>query len=773
METKQLKVPLKKEESLFSQLLAKYITYWPLFLIFMVLSGIGAKIFLRYATPKYEATAKLIIKDEKKGTDDSKMLEQLNQVSTKKIIENEIEVLQSRELAFNVVKKLHLYAPIYQEGKIKSVPAYLSSPLTIIASNPDSIREFKKISLHYDKAKGIVLMNSRYGGVINEWLHTPYGTLKFVPNSRYVPTDQDKPFYFNLFETKEVTQDILDNLKVSATNKLSSVIDLSYRDELPERAEDILNELINAYNNASVNEKNNLAKNTLAFIEERLAVVGNDLDSIEKKIQQYKAGTGAVDISKQGELYLQNVSSNDQKLSDVNVQLSAINQLEKYVQSKDNNVGIMPSTLGVTDPSLTTLMTSLNNAEIEYDKLRKTVAENNPMLLSIKEQINKIKPNILENIQSQRRNLESSKQSLYSNTGSYNSMLSTIPVKERQLLEISRDQSIKMGIYSFLLQKREESELSYASNYSDSRVVNNAQSTKVPVSPNKLIIYLAALIGAFLIPIAFIKARESLTTNVLYRQDIEALTKVPIIGEMMYNKDSKKTLIVEAGKRTFAAEAFRKIRVALLYLGIDSTHKKLLVTSSISGEGKSFIAANLATSISLTGKKTVLVDLDLHNPSLSRVFDKEEDPGVSDYIAGKKEKEEIITKVQGNDNLFYISSGNLIDNPSELLENGRIQELIAYLDSKFDMVVIDTAPVVLVTDAFMLSNCCDATLYVVRHKVTPKIILKRMDENNKINPINNPAIIFNGVKTRGFFKNNHGYGYDSYVYGYGNNKKKK
>jgi capsular exopolysaccharide synthesis family protein len=234
-------------------------------------------------------------------------------------------------------------------------------------------------------------------------------------------------------------------------------------------------------------------------------------------------------------------------------------------------------------------------------------------------------------------------------------------------------------------------------------------------------------------------------------------------------------VVIEAGKRSFIAEEFRKIRVSLHFLGIDKTHKKILVTSSIPGEGKSFIAANLGISQALTGKKVVLVDIDLHNPGLGKVFGKTpDDIGVSDFLAGDAGFDEIIKQVPEHENLFFVSSGSLYESPSELLLNEKIEELVNHLEANFDVVVMDTAPVVLVTDANVLSKLSNATLYVVRHKYTPKMLVKRIDENMKINPLTNPAIIFNGVKTRGFFKNNYGYGYD-YVYGgkYVNNDKKK
>ena len=770
MQSNQIKVSQKKDDSSIVQMVSTFLPYWPLFLIFLLLSFGSAFLYLKFTVAKFEATATIIIKDEKKGNDDSKLMESLDLINTKKIIENEIEVLQSRTLMNNVVKKLHLYAPIYQSGKFNSLSAYTSSPIRIEVLKPDSMMFVENVSIKYDQKSNTVLLGQNFKGVLNQWLQTSYGTLRFVANKNYTGALNDEPLFFSLYPVKNITASILTVLKVSASSKLSSVIDLSYRDESPKVAEDVLNELIISYGDAALSDKNNLAKHTLSFIEDRLSIVSKDLDSIEKKLQRYKTGRGAVDIGKQGQLYLENVSTNDKRLGDINMQVGVMDQLEKNA-SAPGNIGMLPSTLGVNDPVLNQQMTSLSSLQMQYDKLKSTVAENNPLLLSINEQINQIKPTILNNIKSQRKSLEKNRSNLYSTGGMYNSVLSSIPQKERQLVEISRDQNIKNGIYSFLLQKREESELSYASTLSDSKVVNYAQSSNSPVSPKKTIVYLIAIIIAFGVPLLCISAKEVLSPKILYRNEIESLTNIPIIGEIAFN-NTKDQLVVEGGKRTFIAEEFRKIRISLLYLGINAAHRKVLITSSISGEGKSFIAANLATSISLTGKKVVIVDLDLHNPGLGTFFPMIKKIGVSDFLIGQQEITNIIQTIPGNNNLYYVSSGTLQQDASELLENGKVKNLIKYLDDNFDMVIIDSAPVVLITDAYMLSTLCDATLYVIRHKLTPKILVKRIDETLQINPIINPGIIFNGVKKRGFFKSNYGYGYD-YVYTYGKKTNKE
>ncbi len=751
------------EEGIVQQITSKYLPYWPMFILAVILAGIAAFFYLRYTTPIYEATASILIKDEKKGNEDSKMVESLDLISSKKIVENEIEVIQSRSLMEDVVKKLALYAPITDFKDIKNTSAYVTSPVTIRAALPDSLSEFKKIKLNFDK-EGNVILNDKLKYPLNKVVATPFGLLDFLPNKNYAkPTKPVKQLYFALINPRDIAPGLLSGLKVEASGKLSSIIDLSYRDEVPRRAEDILNALLESYDQSGIREKDKLAANTLKFVEDRLSNVAHDLDSIEKKVQQYKSGSGAVDVSTQGQLYLQNVSANNQKLSDYNIQLSVLNQVQKFVSDKDNNGAIVPSTLGVTDPLLSQMLDKLYNSQLEYEKLKKNVGENNPILVSVTNQINKIKPNILQHIESQQKNLEAARQNLNATNGSYNSMLTTVPQKERQLLDISRQQATKNSIYAFLLQKREESQLSYAATVSDNRVIDNALAGTSPVSPKKMLIYIIAVVASLGLCFAIITIRESLTGKVLYRQEIESRTSIPIIGEVAFDK-SKTPLVIQSGKRSFVAEEFRKLRISLSFLGIDSSHKKILVTSSISGEGKSFIAANLAVSLSLTGKKVVIVDLDLNNPTISKILNVTQEVGITEFLQGQKEPEEIIKRVKAHENLFFISAGELPENPSELLANGKVNEIIDYLDNIFDIVIIDTSPIVLVTDAYILSPLCNATLYIIKHKYTPKALVKRIDEEAQINPINNPAIIFNGVKIRGFFKNNYGYGYD-YVYG--------
>lgn len=761
MQVTQKKGIEDKDANVFRDVLFKYLPYWPLFLGLFVVFLALAWVYLRYATPVYETTATILVKDEKKGVDDANLMEQLDLFGSKKLVENEIEVLKSRMLMHEVVEELSLYAPVTYKGRVTSTSAYVLSPVVIQAKNPDSVSLEKKVLFTYDSLnRAVVIEGNRYP--LNQWVFDGQNTIRFLPNANYEAPEEKKQLFYSIIDPRGITDNLLDHLKVLQAAKLASVIDLTLRDPVPKRSEDILNGLIAAYNKAAVNDKNAQALNTLRFINERLDLVVSSLDSVEHGIQIYKTKEGIVDISAQGQLYLDNVGANDQKISTVNVQLAVLDQVEKYVASKNNESGIVPSTLGVNDIGLGTLLSKLSDLEVQYDGLSKTTAENNPILVTIKNEIDKIKPDILENIRSLRTNLEASLKNLSGNTSSYTSGLKALPQKERGLIAISRQQTIENGIYSFLLQKREETALSYNSAVADTRIVDHANSTVEPVSPKKILIYAVAILVAIVAGAGIIAIFEVINQTIVFRSEIEQYTIIPVIGEIMQD-NSHSELVMGEGKRTVIAEQFRQLRTSLAYIGINSRKKKVLVTSGISSEGKSFVAANMAIALALSDKKVVLLEMDLRKPKISHLFNVSREVGLTNYFIGDKDADHIIKSTQVSKNLFIIPSGAIPPNPSELIMNGRLEELLKYLETIFDYIIVDSAPASPVTDAYIISPMCDATLYIVRHTVTPKGLVKMLDENIG-RGLKNIAIIFNGVKSRGFGKYGFGYGY-----GYGGN----
>lgn len=753
-----------KDENLVNVLMHRYYPYWPLFALLLILTLMGAWGYIKYTDPSYEATATIIIKDQRKGVDDSRMTEAIDLFTSKKIVENEIEVIHSRALMKQVVVSLHLYAPVYESQRFKSYSAYLSSPVLVKLRNPEdlpeSINDVKVAFFNYDSLqKKVFLDKENKAYPIDKWVNTPYGELMFFSNTNYTQSATG-PLYFYFLHPQIVSDAILGELEVYPTNKLSTVITMKVKDKVPQRGEDILNQLIQSYHQLTLSDRNKLASNTLDFIEERIKHVERELNDLEGQVQKYKSLEGIVDLSEQGKVILQNESENDRRLADINIQLAVLEKVERYVLQKDNSAGIVPATLGLDDAVLSQLLNKLYDSEIQYQKLKKTTAENNPILASVAGEIESTRPSILENIRNQRENLLATRSKITLSKTRYSAALQSIPKQERELLEISRQKTIKNNVYSFLLQKREETALSYAPTAIDSKIVDVAESSIWPVSPNPTKIYFLAVVAAFLIGISLVTGREILNNKLLYRAEIAESTTLPIVAELSEMKRSKGVTFMEPTE-VVIIEQFRQMRATMGLYGRNFSKKKILVTSSIPGEGKSFVSSNLALSLSATGKRTALIDFDLRNPSTSHQFGKSDKLGLTDYFIEEVGLDEIILSTQFN-NLFVIPAGRTLGNITENMLHSNLNKVLSYLEDKFDYLVLDTPPVDLISDAYLLSEYCDLTLLVMRHNYTPKSIICNLNQSNKVKLLCNIAIVFNGVKSRGFINSgSYGYGYES------------
>jgi len=755
------------ENNLFQQMFFRYRPYWPLFVVLMLCGTGVAWLYLRTTTPMYESSATILIKDEKKGLDESKIVESLNPLSSKKIVENETEILRSRSIISEVVKELGLYAPVFEKKGFITKTAYTSCPVVVELEYPDSLIEKDHIDFTYSPANKTVTVN-KVSYAVNTWVSTPWGICRFTENPLSHASSQPGEFYFSLLNVNKIARSISDMLEVNPVSKLSTVITLKIKDASPERGAAILNSLMYVYNKVSITDKTQLASNTLSFVDKRLKLIEAQLDSANVRIQKFRTRNGVVDLGEQSQLYLKSVGESDQKASALNVQLAALDEVEKYVLSKNNQPGVVPASFGIQDPLLTQLLEKLYDSEIQYERLKKNTPENNPIMISLQNEITKIKPNIIELIRNQRKSLVAGRDNLNETIGRYTSLLKDVPKQERELAEMNRPLGIKNNIYTFLLQKREEAALSFNATVSDSRLVDKAESSSYPVSPKKSIILLGSLLGALVTGVAFILAKEVFNSKILFRSDIETASTLPILGEVVYD-DSKKILVVSGNGRSFAEEQFRQIRTSLNYLGNPAKTKKIMITSSVAGEGKSFIAANLALSLAAAGRKVVLVDLDLYMPQIAGIFGVSNEAGITDYLTGKKDTDHIIKKASTAENLFIVPAGSSINgNLSELLLNGKSQKLLDYLETVFDVVIVDTTPVLAITDAYIISSWCDATVYVIRHAFTPKIHVQRLDDNAELHRLKNTGIVFNGVKKRGLGKYGFGFGFGyGYDYDYG------
>lgn len=771
METKKKKFQ-EEDENIVNQVLFWVIPYWPLFLVLLIISGAGSLLYLRYATPLYEASATVLIKDEKKGSSDSRIMESLNIFTSNDIVENEMEVLQSQDLMKEVAVKLNLYAPIFMEGRIKSVSAYTLCPVKVEVKNPmdlDTLTGTKKIYFTYNSTHhSINIGKKKYA--IDEWINLPYCTLKFYYNPNYKPSET-KSFYLTLSSPEKISGSFVGKLEVVQPNKLSSIVQLTLKDESPRRAQDVLNELLNTYNLASIDDKNAFSQKTLSIVNGKLSNVQRQVDSIQRLVNDYKEKNGIVNLSEQSSLFLQSLGDNDRKIADINRQIAVLDEVENYVNSKANNGGVIPSTLGINDQVLSNLIQKLYDLQINYQRLKVTATENNPTLISLANDIEKTKLDILENTRIQRISLKASRDNLSRTVDSYSSQLKNIPQKEKDLIEISRQLVALNNTYDFLVQKKEEASLSNASTVANSRIIDSAKASSAPTSPQPLIVYLIAVAFAFGVGSFIILCREVFSAKILFRSEINKYTNIPVIAEIL-NINRKGRRINENEKNTIMHEQFRQLIASMGLYRKNITKKKILVTSSITGEGKSFISNRLASTLASAGKKVVLIDFDFRNPNISKTFDLTEEIGISEFLEGELEPYEIIKRTE-QENLFVVPAGTVpLERTNELLLSDKLKDFFSYLEDVCDFIIVDTPPVEPISDAYILSEYCDVSLYVVRHRYTPKTVIRLLDENIYIKTLKNAAIVFNAVKQRGFIKRTYGYGY-GFSYQYKKDKSKR
>lgn len=774
METKK-RIP-NAEETLLSQLIFRFTPYWPVFLVLFLLAGAGAYAYMRFATPKYDISATVLIKDEKKGSTDSKMLQSINLFASNDIVENEMEVLHSQELMTDVVMKLNLYAPVSFEKPLGSASAYTSSPVVVLVKDQrvlDTATGKSKVYFTYDGSRSLVKAEGKQCP-LDQWVTLSCGTVKFSRNPDY-EAGVPGTYFFSLFSPKIVASWLVDGLEVSQPNKLSTIVKLSMEDESPKRGEDILNELISSYNLASIEDNNAYSSKTISIVSDKLASVQHQVDSIQALINQYKEQNGIVNLSEQSTQFLQTVGDNDQKIADINNQIEVLADVEKYVNSKDDNsTTLLPSTLGANDPVLANLLQRLYDLQINYQRSKMTATENNPTMVSLRNDIDKTKADVLDNVRMQKITLNTSRNNFASTSNNYSSKLKDVPEKERKLIEISRQLTALNSTYDYLLQKKEEASLANASTLANSRTIDKAQASVLPTSPKKLIVYAIALFLAIGFGSLIIAWKEFFTTKILFRSDIEKFTAIPVLGEIINVKGKKDRLMSDNQKKTIINEQFRQLAASAGFFGRNGVKRKILVTSSISGEGKSFVSTNLALCLATAGKKVILLDLDFRNPRISEMFNLTTEIGVSDFLEGGRESYEIIKHPSDHENLFVAGAGTVEPERTNalLLNDNKLKELFDYLQEVFDFVILDTAPVEPISDAFIVNEYCDCSLYVVRHKYTPKSIIKLLDKNNRIDHLKNLSIVFNAVKPRGFTKQVYGYGY-GFSYGYDYNQKRK
>ncbi|GAB3784019.1 polysaccharide biosynthesis tyrosine autokinase [Spirosoma horti] len=722
-------------------ILLRYLKHWKWFVLSLLLAGAGAYIYLIYQTPIYKIQASLLIKDDKKGLDGENILKEMDILKPKKTVENEIEIIKSYTLMDKVVNHLNLDVQYFRPTKTVDEEVYGELPVRLIVERPLSSLYDDKLQLSFVDGSHVRINDKTYP--VNQSVKTPYGRLRIF--ARQPLKASLEPIKVAVSPRTETVNGYLKKLTVETTSKASTVLQIALEEAVPAKGEALLKQLIEEYNQAAVVDKNLVAASTLDFIEERLRLISGELTNVEKDVESYKTSEGITDLSVQAQTFLQTVQANDAQLNQVNIQLSSLNDIERYVNSKSDSRGTTPATLSLSDPVLLGLVTKTSELELQRDMLARTTSDRNPLLQSLDSQIKSTKESISENIQTIKQQLSSTKNQLNSTNRKLESMVRTVPHKERALLNITRQQAIKNNLYTYLLQKREETALSYASTLPDSRTVDLPRHEKDPIKPVRKMTYMLFGLIGLLLPVGAIAAKDMLNNRVVRRSDVEDVSRVPILGEVVQS-DGKKALVVVSKSRSVIAEQIRALRTNLQFLRSNPNGSQvLLFTSSISGEGKSFMSMNIGASLALVDRPTVILEMDLRKPKLHMSLGMRNAVGISNYLIGEATLDDVLQPIEGFPNYFLISSGPLPPNPSELLNGPYLAKLFEELRARFEYVIVDSPPIGLVTDAQVIAPYADATLYMVRHDITPKTYLKMVDSLYKENRFHNLNVILNAV----------------------------
>jgi tyrosine-protein kinase Etk/Wzc len=744
------------------KLLSIVSSYWPLFAICIIIALSGGFVYLRYATPIYATQAKVLVKDEKRGNmQDGQILQELGINSNTGNVENEIEIFNSRGLMKKAVIALGLNTRYFVPGTIKNSEIYKEAPFRLTTLFPDSLlRSSYTYDLKISDAGFTVSDNrNKWTGKWGDTIALMPGKVLFTNNSSTTSVFNNVHEYIIVFTPAEALatkyKSVLD---IIASNKQSSIINLAIKDEIPARGEDVLNKLIEVYQQASIDDRNRVANGTMDFIDERLVLVSGELQGVEKDIEGFKQSNELTDLSNESRILLDNTSEFSMKLVQSEVQLSIVQSLEKYL--KQNGKRVVPSTLLIEDVTLTRLIDKYNALQNQREGLLMTYTETGSIIANVNQQLDNLRSDILSNLASMKTTLGVSIAALKKRTGFLDEKIRQVPRKERIFLEYSRQQAIKQELYLFLLKKREETAISKSATISNLRVIEPAKNTGSPVSPNRTKVLLTAFVIGLIIPGVRVLLKELFNVRVTSKDDITNATAISIVAEI--GRSTEKDIIVtKRESRTIVAEQFRALRTNLQFLFTEHKEKLIMITSSMSGEGKSFVALNLANTLSLSGKKVVLLELDLRKPKISQALNINNEPGFSDHVIGKASVDDIIRPSGISDNLFFVSSGSIPPNPSELIMHSRTESLLNELRERFDYIVMDTAPVGLVTDAKLLSRHSDCVLYVVRLDYTFKQQLTSVDDLYREGKMPKLSLVVNDVK----MSKGSGYGY---TYGYGN-----
>lgn len=774
------------------QLLFKYIIHWPWFVGAVLVCLIGAWIYLRMATPVYNISATVLIKDDKKGGNTGSMvgLEELGLsglISSSQNIDNELEVLRSKTLVKEVINLLNLYVSYTDEDGFPSKNMYKTSPV-LVSLTPQEAEKLtdpmvvemalygegglevnvtvgdKEYQKHFEKLPAVFPMDEGTLAFFQspDSLSLKKDTMEASSNIRHITAKIKSPM--------KVARAYCENLKIEPTSKTTSVAVISLKNSSLQRGQDFINQLLEMYNRNTNNDKNEIAQKTAEFIDERINIISKELGSTEANLENFKRNAGITDLTSEAQIALTGNAEYEKKRVENRTQISLIEDLRKYIRG--NEYEVLPGNIGLQDPGLVATIERYNEMLVERKRLLRTSTENNPTIINLDTSIRAMKSNVQATLDGSLKGLLITKADLEREASRFSRRISDAPGQERQFVSIARQQEIKAGLYLMLLQKREENAIALAATANNAKIIDEAIADDIPVSPKRRMIYLIALVLGIGIPVGIIYLIGLTKFKLEGRADVEKLTTLPIVGDIPLTDEKNEkdgSIAVFENQNNLMSETFRNIRTNLQFM-LQNDKKVILVTSTVSGEGKSFISANLAISLSLLGKKVVIVGLDIRKPGLNKVFRlSTKEKGITLYLANPET--DLMSLVQPSDinqNLYILPGGTVPPNPTELLARDGLDKAIEILKKSFDYVILDTAPVGMVTDTLLIGRVADLSLYVCRADYTHKVEYTLINELAEEKKLPNLCTVINGVDLKrrkyGYY---YGYGKYGKYYGYG------
>ncbi|MHB9056341.1 MAG: GumC family protein [Paludibacteraceae bacterium] len=769
----------EKEKTL-EELIAPYVVHWKWFVFSVIIALIAAFIYLRYVDKVYQVNSTIILKDknDQKIRGGDAIFSGMDLMGTVNNVDNEVEVLKSKSIIKGTVNALKLHTSYIVTGRIKSKDLYTESPLQVTMEQSDLDQLKTPVSLtaviHRDQSVTITrIVNEQEKKVkltrLPVLYSTPYGNLTFSFRAGKKP-QYDTPIEIAIKPPLSVVSDFRAELSVAPTSKTTSVLNLQFLTSEPQKGTDFLNELVNVYNRDAIADKNREALNTKDFIDGRIASIDSELGSAERSVEQYKKSQGLTDLQTDVQLSVQKGSEYEQKLVEVSTQLNMVDYLANYVNTPANRNKLVPSNVGIDDPTLVATINEYNKNMLERDRLLRSNTESNPVIQKLEGQISSLRDAISTSIASVKQGLNIARRDAQNQVNLYRGQTGMAPTQERQFTEISRQQQIKASLFLMLLQKREENALTLSASANSARVLDEA-TVSGPVKPKRSIVMMAAFMLGLLIPAAIIFLKDLLHYKIDSRSDVEKLTNLSMLGEIPVSKAGN--IAVRENENGETEEAFRMLRTNLLFT-LGKERKVVIVTSTEPKEGKTFISINTAITLALLGKKVLLIGLDLRLPRLSEYMNINSSRGMSQYLSGYETDIRALIQPSGiNPNLSVIAAGTIPPNPAELIARTEFDKAIDLLKQDYDYIVIDSAPTSAVTDTIVAGRVADATIFVCRANYSHKNNLLFANELNDKNMLPAMSLVVNGVTNyhSGYGKP-YGFGY-GYGYGYGHGKEKE